>query len=51
LSAHAAKSLRRICDKAAAIREGEPVPIIPEATIVPAGVVRLVELRKPAMLM
>jgi intracellular sulfur oxidation DsrE/DsrF family protein len=27
-------------------REGKPVPIIPEATIVPAGVVRLVELRE-----
>ena len=26
-------------------REGKPVPIIPEATIVPAGVVRLVELQ------
>jgi intracellular sulfur oxidation DsrE/DsrF family protein len=27
-------------------REGKPVPIIPEATIVPAGVVRLVELQE-----
>jgi intracellular sulfur oxidation DsrE/DsrF family protein len=27
-------------------REGKPVPIIPEATIVPAGIVRLVELQE-----
>ncbi len=27
-------------------REGKPVPIIPEATVVPAGVVRLVELQE-----
>jgi intracellular sulfur oxidation DsrE/DsrF family protein len=27
-------------------REGKPVPIIAEATIVPAGVVRLVELQE-----
>ncbi|HEY7392645.1 MAG TPA: DsrE family protein [Bryobacteraceae bacterium] len=27
-------------------REGKPVPIIPEATIVPAGVVRLVQLQE-----
>jgi intracellular sulfur oxidation DsrE/DsrF family protein len=26
--------------------EGKPVPIIPEATIVPAGIVRLVELQE-----
>ncbi len=27
-------------------REGHPIPIIPEATIVPAGIVRLVELQE-----
>ena len=27
-------------------REGKPIPIIPEATIVPAGIVRLVELQE-----
>jgi len=27
-------------------REGKPVPIIPEATVVPAGIVRLVELQE-----
>lgn len=27
-------------------REGRPIPIIPEATIVPAGIVRLVELQE-----
>src|SRR3984893_19163613 len=29
-------------------REGKPVPIIPAATIVPAGIVRLGELQEPA---
>jgi intracellular sulfur oxidation DsrE/DsrF family protein len=38
----ACNNTKRAMEKA----EGKPVPIIPEATIVPAGVVRLVELQE-----